>query len=131
MNRIKKIIKHIPKDRKLWICVIMFITSVVFIFTKNIDFTQWSQFLKYTFIIFTGTMAIDKINKNKKSNWKSKKLWIFFLLYFASVVMVFIKFAQFDQWSQFVNWLYGAYSATNVGTSFIRGKNKSQQESST
>ncbi len=119
-----KWIKKIPTDRKLWICVIMFITSIIFVFTNNVNFEQWAQFIKYTFLIFSGTMALDTINKKdrKNSNWKSRKLWMFFFFYFISVTMVIMNFAMFDQWSQFVNWLYGIYATSNVGTSYVNSK---------
>lgn len=120
----KNIIKKLPIQRKLWICILFFITSIIFVFTKNVDFTQWSTFIQYTFAIYVGSNAIEKINRKKQlSNWKSKKLWIFIGIYIVSIVMVIYKFANFQNWSEFVNWLYGFYSASNISSDFISLKN--------
>jgi hypothetical protein len=74
-------------------------------------------------------MAVDTLKKDKTSNWKSRKLWLFFLIYGISVSMVLIQFAQFDQWSEFVNWLYGIYATSNVGTSLLKDKQGSKKRS--
>lgn len=59
--------------------------------------------------------------------WKSRKLFAFALLYVTATTFVILGRAEFMEWAQFIQWVFGIYAAGNVGE-HVSSKFKTNQD---
>jgi len=105
------------KSRKLWISVLLFVTSLVMLYFKVGDITPdaWIEFTKWVFTIYVLSNTMSKLTNDTISNWKSKKFWGFLVLYIISIVLLERSTIAFIQWSNLIKWSYATYAGANVG----------------
>ena len=105
------------KSRKLWVSIILLLTSIYFLWCDlgSITSLQWIEFIKWVFTIYVISNSVEKIIKKPSiSNWKSKKLWGFLVLYILASIFTYFNKMSFVEWSELVKWIYGFYATSNV-----------------